>query len=101
MESGGKMTAEERRQWIKVLLDKVLKIHEQGKHYVKISISNISGTTVVFVHAIKNGYVPGRDYTFSQIIESSDDSIDFGEVLMFYDAAKYLDSLIEGEEESK
>lgn len=54
-----------------------------------------------FVHAMKNGYVPGRDYTFSQIIESSDDSIDFGEVLMFYDAAKYLDSLIEGEEESK
>lgn len=38
---------------------------------------------------------------FSQIIESSDDSIDFGEALMFYDAAKYLDSLIEGEEESK
>lgn len=50
---------------------------------------------------MKNGYVPGRDYTFSQIIESSDDSIDFGEVLMFYDAAKYLESLIEGEEESK
>ena len=61
MESGGKMTAEERRQWIKVLLDKVLKIHEQGKHYVKISISNISGKTVVFVHAMKNGYVTGRD----------------------------------------
>lgn len=95
------MTAEERRKWIKVLLDKVLKIHEQGKHYVKISISNISGKTVVFVHAMKNGYVPGRDYTFSQIIELSDDSIDFCEVLMFYDAAKYLDSLIEGEEESK
>ena len=78
-----------------------MKIHEQGKHHVKISISNISGKTVVFVHAMKNGYVPGRDYTFSQIIESSDDSIDFGEALMFYDAAKYLDSLIEGEEESK
>lgn len=95
------MTAEERRKRIDVLLDKTLKIHEQGKHYVKISISNISGKTVVFVHAMKNGYVPGRDYTFSQIIESSDDSIDFGEALMFYDAAKYLDSLIEGEEESK
>ena len=95
------MTAEERRKRIDVLLDKTLKIHEQGKHHVKISISNISGKTVVFVHAMKNGYVPGRDYTFSQIIESSDDSIDFGKALMFYDAAKYLDSLIEGEEESK
>lgn len=95
------MTAEERRKRIDALLNKTLKIHEQGKHHVKISISNISGKTVVFVHAMKNGYVPGRDYTFSQIIESSDDSIDFGEVLMFYDAAKYLDSLIEGEEESK
>lgn len=95
------MTAEERRKRIDVLLDKTLKIHEQGKHHVKISISNISGKTVVFVHAMKNGYVPGRDYTFSQIIESSDDSIDFGEALMFYDAAKYLDSLIEGEEEAE
>lgn len=27
------MTAEERRKWIGVLLDKVLTIHEQGKHY--------------------------------------------------------------------
>lgn len=95
------MTAEERRKRIDALLNKTLKIHEQGKHHVKISISNISGKTVVFVHAMKNGYVPGRDYTFSQIIESSDDSIDFGEALMFYDAAKYPDSLIEGEEESK
>lgn len=95
------MTAEERRKRIDALLNKTLKIHEQGKHHVKISISNISGKTVDFVHAMKNGYVPGRDYTFSQIIESSDDSIDFGEALMFYDAAKYLDSLIEGEEESK
>lgn len=95
------MTAEERRKRIDALLNKTLKIHEQGKHHVKISISNISGKTVVFAHAMKNGYVPGRDYTFSQIIESSDDSIDFGEALMFYDAAKYLDSLIEGEEESK
>lgn len=58
------MTAEERRKRIDVLLDKTLKIHEQGKHHVKISISNISGKTVVFVHAMKNGYVPGRDYTF-------------------------------------
>lgn len=95
------MTAEKRRQWIHALLDKTLTIHEQGKHHVKISISNISGKTVVFVHAMKNGYVPGRDYTFSQIIESSDDSIDFGEALMFYDAAKYLDSLIEDEEVSE
>ena len=95
------MTAEKRRQRIDALLDKTLKIHEQGKHHAKISISNISGKTVVFVHAMKNGYVPGRDYTFSQIIESSDDSIDFGEALMFYDAAKYLDSLIEDEEVSE
>lgn len=95
------MTAEKRRQCIDALLDKTLKIHEQGKHHVKISVSNISGKTAVFVHAMKNGYVPGRDYNFSQIIESSDDSINFSEALMFYDAAKYLDSLIEDEEVSE
>lgn len=95
------MTAEERRQWIKVLMGKAMLIHEQGKHYVRIAVSNISGKTAVFVHAMKNGYAPRRDYNFSQIIEASDDSIDFGEALMFYDAAKYLDSLIEDEEVSE
>ena len=78
MESGGKMTAEERRKWIDVLLDRA-----------------------VFVHAMKNGYAPRRDYNFSQIIEASDDSIDFGEALMFHDATKYLDSLIEDKEVSE
>ena len=95
------MTAEERRKWMDVLLDRVLKIHEQGKHHVKISVSNISGKTAVFVHAMKNGYAPRRDYNFSQIIEASDDSIDFGEALMFHDATKYLDSLIEDKEVSE
>lgn len=95
------MTAEERRKWIDVLLDRVLKIHEQGKHHVKISVSNINGKKAVFVHAMKNGYDPRRDYNFSQIIEASDDSIDFGEALMFHDATKYLDSLIEDKEVSE
>lgn len=38
---------------------------------------------------------------FHQIIEASDDSIDFGEALMFHDATKYLDSLIEDKEVSE
>ena len=55
MESGGKMTAEERRKWIGVLLDKVLTIHEQGKHYVSLDINNLDYSIMVTVTAIKHG----------------------------------------------
>ena len=54
MESGGKMTAEERRKWIGVLLDKVLTIHEQGKHYASLEINNVDDSTFVSVTAMEN-----------------------------------------------
>ena len=55
MESGDKMTEEERRKWIGVLLDKVLTIHEQGKHYVSLDINNLDYSIMVTVTAIKHG----------------------------------------------
>lgn len=95
MESGGKMTAEERRQWIKVLLGKAMLIHEQGKHYVRITVSNISGKTAVFVHVIKNGWAVGKSYDFSRIIEGNADREDYQKTV------HYLNSLIEDEEEAE
>ena len=95
MESGDKMTEEERRQWIKVLLGKAMLIHEQGKHYVGITVSNISGKTAVFVHVIKNGWVVGKSYDFSRIIEGNADREDYQKTV------HYLNSLIEDEEEAE
>lgn len=95
MESGDKMTAEERRKWIGVLLDKVLKIHEQGKHYARFGVSNTDGKMNSFVHVIKNGWAVGKSYDFSRIIEENADREDFQK------AVDYLNRLIEGEEESK
>lgn len=89
------MTAEERRQWIKVLLGKAMLIHEQGKHYVRITVSNINGKTAVFVHVIKNGWAVGKSYDFSRIIEGNADREDFQK------AVDYLNSLIEDEEVSE
>ena len=57
---GDKMTEEERRQWIKVLLEKVLMIHKQGKHYARFGVSNIIGKTAVFVHVIKKAGLWGK-----------------------------------------
>lgn len=95
MESGDKMTAEERKQWIKVLMGKAMLIHEQGKHYVGITVSNITGKTAVFVHGMKNGWAVGKSYDFSRIIEENADREDFQK------AVDYLNSLIEDGEESK
>ena len=66
MESGDKMTAEERRKWIGVLLDKVLTIHEQGKHYVSLDINNLDYSIMVTVTAIKHGWGANRGYDFLQ-----------------------------------
>lgn len=95
MESGDKMTAEERRQWIKVLMGKAMLIHEQGKHYVRIAVSNISGKTAVFVHGMKNGWAVGKSYDFSRIIEGNADREDYQKTV------RYLNSLIEDEEVSE
>lgn len=92
---GDKMTEEERRQWIKVLLEKVLMIHKQGKHYARFGVSNIIGKTAVFVHVIKNGWAVGKSYNFSRIIEGNADREDYQKTV------HYLNSLIEDEEEAE
>ena len=89
------MTAEERRQWIKVLLEKVLTIHKQGKHYARFGVSNIIGKTAVFVDVIKNGCAVGKSYDFSRILIEKDDREDFQK------AVNYLNSLIDDEEEAE
>ena len=95
MESGDKMTEEERRQWIKVLLEKVLTIHKRGKHYARFGVSNTDGKMNTFVHVIKNGWAVGKSYDFSRILIEKADREDFQK------AVKYLNSLIEDEEESE
>lgn len=95
MESGGKMTAEERRKWIGVLLDKVLTIHEQGKHYVSLDINNLDYSIMVTVTAIKHGWGANRGYDFYKYC-----IMDLGTKELPV-MVEYLDSLIEGEEVSE
>lgn len=89
------MTAEERRKWIGVLLDKVLTIHEQGKHYVSLDINNLDYSIMVTVTAIKHGWGANRGYDFYKycimVLGTKELPV----------MVEYLDSLIEGEEESK
>ena len=89
------MTAEERRQWIKVLLEKVLTIHKQGKHYARFGVSNTNGKMNTFVHVIKNGWAVGESYDFSRILIEKDDREDFQK------AVNYLNSLIDDVEEAE
>ena len=89
------MTAEERRKWIGVLLDKVLTIHEQGKHYVSLDINNLDYSIMVTVTAIKHGGGANRGYDFYKYC-----IMDLGTKELPV-MVEYLDSLIEGEEESK
>lgn len=58
------MTAEERRQWIKVLLEKVLTIHKRGKHYARFGVSNTNGKMNTFVHVIKKWLGCGEKLRF-------------------------------------
>ena len=89
------MTAEERRQWIKVLMGKAMLIHKQGKHYARFGVSNTDGKMNTFVHVIKNGWAVGKSYDFSRIIEGNADREDYQKTV------RYLNSLIEDEEEAK
>ena len=89
------MTAEERRKWIGVLLDKVLTIHEQGKHYVSLDINNLDYSIMVTVTAIKHGWGANRGYDFYK-----DCSMDLGTKELPV-MVEYLDSLIEDKEVSE
>ena len=62
------MTAEERRKWIGVLLDKVLTIHEQGKHYVSLDINNLDYSIMVTVTAIKHGWGANRGISINTVL---------------------------------
>lgn len=95
MESGDKMTAEERRKWIGVLLDKVLTIHEQGKHYVSLDINNLDYSIMVTVTAIKHGWGANRGYDFYKycIMHLSTKELPV--------MVEFLDSLIEDKEVSE
>lgn len=95
MESGDKMTAEERRKWIGVLLDKVLTIHEQGKHYVSLDINNLDYSIMVTVTAIKHGWGANRGYDFYKyyIMDLSTKELPV--------MVEFLDSLIEDKEVSE
>ena len=95
MESGDKMTAEERRKWIGVLLDKVLTIHEQGKHYVSLDINNLDYSIMVTVTAIKHGWDADREYDFHKYCIMDLDTKELPVMVEF------LDSLIEDKEVSE
>ena len=81
------MTAEERRKWIGVLLNKVLTIHEQGKHYASLEINNVDDSTFVSVTAME------YDFYKYCIMDLNTKELPV--------MVELLDSLIEGEEESK
>ncbi len=95
MESGDKMTAEERRKWTSTLMDKVMTIHEQGKHYVHMEIANYEEGELLSVYVMENGFEENKKYNLSKTCLT-----DF-EPEELYQVADYLDSLIEDGEESK
>lgn len=64
MESGDKMTEEERRKWIDILMDKTMKVHEQKKHYVNMSVTNVIQGTIVSIYVTKNGLEKDGDAGF-------------------------------------
>lgn len=89
------MTAEERRKWIGVLLDKVLTIHEQGKHYVSLDINNLDDSIMVTVTAMKHGWDANRRYDFYKhcIMDLATKELPV--------MVEFLDSLIEDKEVSE
>lgn len=84
------MTEEKRRQWIKVLLEKVLTIHKQGKHYASVDIDNVNGSTLIGVTAMKNGWEVSKEYDFYAPCITDPEEITR--------AVEFLDGLIENEE---
>lgn len=89
------MTAEERRKRVDALLDKVLTIHEQGKHYVHMEIANYEEGELISVYVMENGFEENKKYNLSKTCLT-----DF-EPEELYQVADYLDSLIEDEEVSE
>ncbi len=89
------MTAEERRQWIKVLFEKVLIIHEKGKHYASVEIDNTGGLVMVTVTAMKNGFDKGKKYDFYKYCIMDLDTKELPVMV------ELLDSLIEDKEETE
>lgn len=95
MESGDKMTAEERRKWTFTLMDKVMTIHEQGKHYVSLDINNLDDSIMVTVTAMKHGWDANRRYDFYKycIMDLATKELPV--------MVEFLDSLIEDKEEAE
>ena len=58
------MTTEEKREWIRILFEKVLIIHEKGKHYASVDINNVNGSTLIGVTAMKNEWEATKEYDF-------------------------------------
>ena len=89
------MTAEERRKWIGVLLDKLLTIHEQCKHYASLEINNFDDSTFVSVTAMENGFAIGKKYDFYKYCIMDLNTKELPVMVEF------LDSLIEDKEVSE
>lgn len=54
------MTNEKKREWAHALLDKVLDIHDQGRHYAMLNVSNYG--TPLIVRAQTGGFRIREDY---------------------------------------
>lgn len=89
------MTAEEKREWIRILFEKVLTIHEQGKHYASLEINNVDDSTFVSVTAMENGFAIGKKYDFYKYCIMDLNTKELPVMVEF------LDSLIEDKEVSE
>ena len=58
------MTAEEKRKWIDILMDKTMKVHEQKKHYVNMCVTNVIQGTIGSIYVTKNGLEKDGDAGF-------------------------------------
>lgn len=89
------MTTEEKREWIRILFEKVLIIHEKGKHYASVEINNAGGSIMVTVTAMKNGLDIYKKYDFYKYYIMDINAKELPVMVEF------LDSLIEDEEEAE
>ena len=62
------MTAEERRKWTFTLMDKVMTIHEQGKHYVHMEIANYEEGELISVYVMENGFEENKNIIFRKLV---------------------------------
>ena len=84
------MTLKEKSDWSRQLLDKVLQIEGQGKHYVGIEVANYGSD--ITVSAMRGGFDRDKEFDIYESIGTYSEEKDFQELM------QALDELLEKED---